>query len=70
MTHGMAKTYHDALIRDLQNAFFSLNVDKSISMNNKQILSVLVNYCTEGREIITKHLSSFEETTKHSSVLY
>lgn len=70
MTHGIAKTYHEALIRHLQNTFFSLNMDESTSINNKRIVSVLVNFWTQDQKIVTKHLTSFDVTTVHSKVLF
>jgi len=57
--HGLAKTFQDSTIRNIQQTFFSLNIDESTSNNLMRVLTILVSYYSESeKEIVVEHLSS------------
>jgi len=56
MQHGLAKTFMDETLNDIQTVKFSHNIDESTSQN-LQVLTILVSYF-KGSEVV-KHLTSF-----------
>lgn len=56
---GVAQTFQDKLISDLQSVFFSLNLDESTSNNHKEIVTVLVNYLGYEKKIVQNILNLF-----------
>ncbi|XP_071506624.1 uncharacterized protein [Diadema antillarum] len=71
MTHGLGRHFTDACVKDLQESFFSLNIDECTSKTNKHVLSVLVCYYSKSQqEIVVKHLTSFEVIKVDSQSLY
>lgn len=71
LTHGLAKTVHDELIKKLQKTPFSINLDESTSTNTKHVLTVLVAYY-EAKEnnIVVEHLDSIDVPKCTSENLY
>ncbi len=66
---GIAKTMKEALFKDLQTEFFSLNLDESTNNSNQKVVSVLVNYMSNG-SISTKHLSSYCVDSVNSEAIF
>lgn len=70
LQYGVAKTFQEKLSEDLKKNYFSLNIDESTSNNFQKIVTVLVNFPNENRDIVTKHLSSFSVVKANSEALF
>ena len=44
MKYGLAKTFKEELIEDLQKNRFSMNIDEAMSDSNKKVLTIMVSY--------------------------
>ena len=59
MNYGLAKYFQGKLDSELQNTFFSLNID--VSSNLEKVVAVFVSYFSEEEgQIVVKHLESFK----------
>lgn len=56
---GVAQTFHEQMLSDLRNTYFSLNLDESTSNNHQKIVTVLVNFLGSEKKIVIKHLYFF-----------
>ena len=71
MRFGLARTFHDRNLSNLQNSFFSLNIDESTSANLHRVLAVLVSYFSpSAKEIVVEHLTSFSVHHVDAQSLY
>lgn len=71
MTHGLGKTLKEELIEELQNTFFSLNIDECTSKTNIRVVAVLASYYSRREcKVVVKHLSSFSIIKVDSESLY
>ena len=69
--YGVAKTFMEELVEDLQSTHFSLNIDEATSQTNKRVVSVLVCYFNPRlEEIVVRHLASFSVIKVNSETLY
>ncbi|XP_034534682.1 uncharacterized protein LOC117809115 [Notolabrus celidotus] len=61
MIHGLGRTYSERTFSNLRRFPFSLNLDESMSNNNKKVLSMLVCYFhADLRKVMVEHLGSLE----------
>ena len=68
---GLAKTFKNELIQELQQTNFKLNIDEATSNNKMPVLSVLVSYySTSQQEVITRHLKSDSLIRVNAESLY
>ena len=68
---GVAKTFSESMIYDLQTAFFSLNIDEATSQNLHKVLAVLVSYYSkEHKKVVVQHLDSISVIKVNSESLF
>lgn len=71
MTHGLALTYKESLLKDLRTYKFSLNIDEATSSNNKRVLAVLVSYFSDkDQKVVVHHLDSISVVKVDSQMLF
>ena len=51
MVHGLAKTFHDQTVEELQKpgTLFSLNIDEATSTNLQKVLDYMINIISFGK---------------------
>lgn len=71
LKYGVAKTVKDKLVSDLQNNYFSLNIDEATSNNINRVVTVLVSYFSpEKKQVVVHHLESFSVVKVNSETMY
>ena len=71
MKYGLAKTFQNSTINNIQQTFFSLNIDESTSNNLMRVLTILVSYYSETqKEIVVEHLSSLSCINATADAVY
>ena len=61
MVNGLARTFSERTVYQLNRCPFSLNVDESTCNSNKKVLAMLVSYYHEDKEkVVVEHLGSLE----------
>ena len=71
MNYGLAKYFQGKLDSELQNTFFSLNIDESTTSNLEKAVAVLVSYFSEEEgQIVVKHLESFKIVNANAENLF
>ena len=72
MRFGLSKTIEDQLSEELQNTYFSLNIDEATNdASHKKILTILVSFFSyEKGEVVVRHLASISLESVTSSILF
>lgn len=71
MKYGMAETFQQRTLRNIQSKPFSLNIDESTTNNNMQILAMLVSYFSDVEKIVVvEHLTSLSVVKVDASSLF
>ena len=72
MRFGLAKTIEDQLSEELQNTYFSLNIDETTNhASHKKIFTTFVGYFSYERgEVVVRHLASISLESVSSSILF
>ena len=61
MVNGLACTFSERTVYQLNRCPFSLNIDESTCNSNKKVLAMLVSYYHEDKEkVVVEHLGSLE----------
>ena len=72
MRFWLAKTIEDELSEELQNTYFSLNIDEATNdASHKKILTILVSFFSyEKGEVVVRHLALISLERMTSSILF
>lgn len=71
MRFGMAETIRSRTIANMQNGYFSLNIDELTSNNLQRVLAVLVSYSSSvQKEVAVEHLTSVSLVSVNSESLF
>ena len=71
MRFGVAKTFFEETLINLQNTKFSLNIDESISNNHMHVLTILTSYFFSSiNRIVIEHFVSLSVSTVTSERFY
>lgn len=71
MRFGVAKTFFQETLTNLENMKFSLNVDESTSNNHMRVVTVLTSYFSPlVSKVVIEHLTSLSVTTVTAETLY
>ena len=71
MRLGMAKTFFEETVNNLQNYKFSLNLDEATSSNSMRVLCILASYFSpELKKVVIDHIASLSVTTVTADQLY
>ena len=72
MRFWLAKTIEDELSEELQNTYFSLNIDEATNdASHKKILTILVSFFSyEKGEVVVRHLAPISLESVTSSILF
>lgn len=70
-THGLAESFKEKLVKNLQQCPFSMNIDESTSNNNKRVLAVLVSFYDKQSEmVVCEHWKSIELIKVDAASIY
>ena len=59
LREGLGETIHEKIVRDLQQVFFSMNVDECMSNAYENIFSIIVSYFSdELKRVVVHHYNS------------
>lgn len=71
MRHGMAKTFFEETVFNLQSSKFSLNIDEATSTNRLRVLCILASYfSSESKKVVIDHVGSVKVTNVTADQLF
>ena len=71
MMYGVAETFKESIVQNMQQTPSSLNIDESTSNNDKRVLAVLVSFYNKiSNYVVCEHLESVELIKINAESIY